>query len=149
MLVNHIVNEMLWVPPLLEGATIAEVGDRFDGDVLGADPVASWTPRRRAAFAALHADGALGRTVHLSFGDMVADEYAWQLVADLTLHAWDLARGAGADDTLDPRLVAVVGERLEQSKPMLEASGVFGTPVEVGADADAQTRMLAAVGRTA
>ncbi len=40
-LVNHVVNELLWMPPLLEGKTIAEVGDRFDGDVLGSDPLAS------------------------------------------------------------------------------------------------------------
>ena len=40
-LVNHVVNELLWMPPLLEGKTIAEVGDRFDGDVLGSDPSAS------------------------------------------------------------------------------------------------------------
>ena len=40
-LVNHVVGEDRWTPPLLEGATIAEVGDRFDGDLLGADPVAA------------------------------------------------------------------------------------------------------------
>ena len=148
-LVNHVVNEMLWVPPLIEGATIAEVGDRFDGDVLGSDPVASWTSAAQAASAALHADGALERTVHLSFGDTPADEYVWQLIPDLTVHAWDLARGVGANDALDERLVAVVGDRLEQAKPMLAESGVFGRPVDVGVDADPQTRMLAAVGRTA
>ena len=39
-LVNHIVNEDLWTVPLMEGATIDEVGDRFDGDLLGDDPIA-------------------------------------------------------------------------------------------------------------
>jgi len=28
-LVEHLVTEQLWVPPLLAGQTIAEVGDRF------------------------------------------------------------------------------------------------------------------------
>ena len=37
-LVNHVVGEMLWVPSVLDGKTIAEVGDRFDGDVLGDKP---------------------------------------------------------------------------------------------------------------
>ena len=37
-LVNHVVGEDLWAPLLLAGSTIAEVGDRFDGDVLGAEP---------------------------------------------------------------------------------------------------------------
>src|SRR5512142_3482592 len=37
-LVNHVVGEDLWAPPLLAGSTITEVGERFDGDVLGAEP---------------------------------------------------------------------------------------------------------------
>src|SRR6266550_1525211 len=42
-LVNHVAGEDLWAPPLLAGSTIAEVGVRFDGDVLAADPKAAWT----------------------------------------------------------------------------------------------------------
>src|ERR687895_1707763 len=37
-LVNHVVGEDRWTGPLLDGMTIAEVGDRFDGDLLGDDP---------------------------------------------------------------------------------------------------------------
>ena len=42
-LVNHVVGEDLWAPPLFAGATVAEVGDRFGGDVLGSEPKAAWT----------------------------------------------------------------------------------------------------------
>jgi hypothetical protein len=45
-LVSHVVSEDLWAPPLLAGSTIAEVGNRFDGDVLGADPDRSPVVRR-------------------------------------------------------------------------------------------------------
>src|SRR3954465_5133112 len=38
-LINHVVGEDLWTVPLVGGSTIEEVGDRFDGDVLGDDPV--------------------------------------------------------------------------------------------------------------
>ena len=38
-IVNHLVNEQRWTAPMFAGATIEEVGDRFDGDLLGADPV--------------------------------------------------------------------------------------------------------------
>jgi len=41
--VNHLAGEDLWAPPLLAGSTIAEVGDRFEGDVLGAEPLAGNT----------------------------------------------------------------------------------------------------------
>ena len=40
-LLNHIVYEDLWTVPLMEGATIAEVGDRYEGDLLGDDPLAA------------------------------------------------------------------------------------------------------------
>ena len=39
-LVNHVIGEELWTVPLVDGATIEEVGDRFDGDLLGDDPTA-------------------------------------------------------------------------------------------------------------
>lgn len=52
-LVNHLTAEQLWVPPLVsEGRTMAEVGDAFDGDVLGDDPVAAWDRAAAAARAA-------------------------------------------------------------------------------------------------
>lgn len=146
-LVNHLVNESLWVAPLLDGSTIAEVGDRFGGDLLGDDPVRAWQDASATASTAVHADGATGQQVHLSFGDTSGEDYLWQLVSDLTLHSWDLARGIGADDTLDPELVEVVLTRIAPAKDELAASGVFGAPVPVAEDADPQTRLLGMMGR--
>jgi len=67
-LVNHLVGEDLWAPLLLAGSTIAEVGDRFDGDVLGAEPTAAWRLASAGAVRAVEGDGAMDRLVHLSFG---------------------------------------------------------------------------------
>src|SRR5437016_8090991 len=79
-LVNHLVYEQLWVPPLLDGKTVAEVGDRFEGDQLGDDPVKAWEEAAAAARAALVEPGALDRVVHLSYADRPANEYAMELV---------------------------------------------------------------------
>jgi len=87
-LVNHLVGEDLWAPLLLAGSTITEVGDRFDGDVLGAEPGAAWAAACAAAVRAIEADGAMDRIVHLSFGDFPGREYALQLFADHLIHAW-------------------------------------------------------------
>src|SRR5882757_6110742 len=38
-LVNHIVSEERWTPPLFAGSTIEEIGSRLDGDLLGDDPL--------------------------------------------------------------------------------------------------------------
>ena len=97
-LVNHVVSEDLWAPPLLAGSTVAEVGDRFDGDVLGTDPKAAWAAAAMRAVRAAGADGAMDRIVHLSFGDFPGRDYTLQLFADHLIHAWDLARAIGADE---------------------------------------------------
>src|SRR5207245_1397729 len=145
--VNHLVYEARWAPPLLEGQTIEQVGSRYDGDLLGDDPIAAFDAAAADALAAVQAPGALERTVHLSFGDTPANGYLMQLTGDFVVHAWDLARGIGADDRLDPELVAFVYDNTAPMADRLAASGLFDPPVEVAADADAQTKMLALFGR--
>lgn len=146
-LVNHLVYEQLWVPPLLAGSTVEEVGDKYDGDVLGADPVASWTTAAAAARAAWTAPGAIDRTVALSYGPRPATGYLREMTMDLAVHAWDLARGIGADDTLPEPLVAEALDYTRETAPMLAASGLFAAPLPVSDDADDQTRLLAMLGR--
>ena len=69
MLVNHVTVEQLWVPPLVEGASVADVGGRLDGDQLGDDPRATWDSAVDASVAAFGAPGALDTTVSLSSGE--------------------------------------------------------------------------------
>jgi uncharacterized protein (TIGR03086 family) len=146
-LVNHLVSEQLWVPPLLAGKRIGDLGAGFaSGDVLGADPVAAWDAAAAAAQSAFGESGALGRTVHLSYADRPAEEYAREMIFDLVVHSWDLARGISADDSLDPDLVEAVYAAIEPDTD-LTASGLFDEPVPVPADADEQTKLIAFTGR--
>ncbi|GAA3740925.1 uncharacterized protein (TIGR03086 family) [Spinactinospora alkalitolerans] len=144
-LVNHLVQEQLWAPHLLAGGTIEEAGDRYGGDRLGEEPAATWEIAAREARAAWLRPGVLDSTVHLSFGDAPATVYLWQMTFDLAVHAWDLARAIGEDDKLDPGLAEALEEWVGRQD--FGASGLFDPPVEVPADADAQTRLLAATGR--
>ncbi|MGD9702446.1 MAG: TIGR03086 family metal-binding protein [Acidimicrobiia bacterium] len=147
-LVNHIVGELRWMPPILDGKTIAEVGDRFDGDLLGEDPVTTYRSAMSDALEACKRPGVLGNTVHLSFGDVPGTEYLGQVTSDLTIHSWDLARGAGLDARLDRELVGAVYEFMAPQADAWRGAGVFGPPVEVAKDADAQERLLAITGRS-
>lgn len=146
-LLNHIVGENRWMPPLLEGKTIAEVGDRFEGDLLGDDPKGAWEDSAAEAVAAVHADGAMDRIVHLSFGDFPGRDYTMQLFADLLVHGWDLARAIGADERLDPELVEVCAAWFTPLEETYRGAGAIGPRPELPPDADAQTRLLAAFGR--
>ena len=67
----------------------------------------------------------------------------------MLIHTWDLSRAIGADDTLPPDTAEAGFAWLQTLPPsILRAPGRFGDPVPVGADADAQTRLLAFAGRT-
>lgn len=146
-LVNHLTAEQLWVPELLAGATIRQIGGRFDGDVLGADPAAAWSSAARAAHEAFNAPGAMAGRVNLSRGTTSAWDYCSQMAVDATVHTWDLARATGGDTHLAPELVDFALRHIEPRFDGLAASGLFAPPVQVPADADAQTKLLAKLGR--
>jgi uncharacterized protein (TIGR03086 family) len=146
-LVNHLVYENRWCVPLLAGATIAGIGTRFDGDLLGADPAAAADDATKQAEAAVAEPGALTRTVHLSFGDTPSEEYVRQLLADHLIHAWDLAAAIGADRALDPQVVQVcAGWFAEREEPYRQA-GAIGPRVNLSSPAGEQDRLVAAFGR--
>ncbi len=145
-LVNHVTNEQLWAPHLVAGETIAQVGDRYDGDVLSADPAASITAAMggsTAAFAAADLDA----IVHLSFGDIPCGEYLVQMLTDAEVHGWDLAVATDQDATIDPEVAAVLLPAIQGMEELIRASGVFGDAVTVPDDADDATRVLGLLGR--
>uniref|UniRef100_A0AAU2JXN2 TIGR03086 family metal-binding protein n=1 Tax=Streptomyces sp. NBC_00049 TaxID=2903617 RepID=A0AAU2JXN2_9ACTN len=147
-LVNHVTGEQLWIAPLVtEGRAVEELGDAFSGDVLGDDPVAAWEEASAAAHVAFAAPGALDRTVRLSYGPALGSAYCSELTADCVVHAWDLARGIGSDDRLPDGLVEFSIKEVMPYADALAASGQYAEPLEAPAGANAQTRLLALMGR--
>lgn len=147
-LVRHLVEEERWAPPLLGGAAISEVGDRFAGDLLGADPVAAVEEAAPLAVVAVESDDALARTVHLSFGDVPGQEYVMQLAADHLVHAWDLGQAIGDDSALDADAVATVREWFVAVEPLYRGAGVIGSRAAVPEGAGPQDELLAMFGRS-
>jgi uncharacterized protein (TIGR03086 family) len=128
-----------------------EHGDRYHGEQLperlGADPVAAWDASQCASLAAFGATGALDGTVSLSSGERSTADYCWDLTTDALVHSWDLARGIGADEALDPELVELVWERTLPIAAQLQETGLFAPAVPVADNAALQTKMLALFGR--
>jgi len=143
----HIVRENLWVAPLVDGRTIDEVGDRFEGDVLGGDAVSAYQRSARTASHAFFQPGALDRAVHLSYGDVPGAVYCGHRIIDVVVHGWDLARGTGQDEVMPVELAEACWGIVEPQLDQLGGSGVFGPPVAVGSSAGAQDRLLGALGR--
>lgn len=144
-LVNHVTGEDLWTVPLMEGATIEEVGSKFDGDVLGDDACGTSIKAAMAAVPATASKLGTGGTVHLSYGEEQAVEYALQLAADHLIHGWDLASAIGGDTRMDPNLVHAVADWFAQREEMYREGGATGPRLEL--TGDAQHDLLARFGR--
>ena len=148
-LVNHIVSGNFWVTPLVTGKTIDEVGDRYDGDVLGDDPAAQYQQSGKEAAAAFNAPGAMQAMCAVSYGPVPGEIYAGHRFIDVLIHGWDLAKATGQDTILPADLVEACFEVVEPQKELLAGSGMFGSDVAVPAGADRQTELLALLGRRA
>jgi hypothetical protein len=131
----------------MEGATIEEVGDRFDGDMLGADPIGSALTAARAAVASMAAELPKGGTVFLSFGETPKEEYAMQLTADHLVHGWDLAAAVGGDTRMDPELVQAIGDWFADREELYRAAGAIAPRGEL--TGEPQHDLLARFGRDA
>jgi uncharacterized protein (TIGR03086 family) len=144
-LVNHVTYEDRWTAPLLAGKTIADVGDAFEGDLLGGDPVGAFAAAgTEATEAAARVDSS--KIVHLSFGDVPASEYLHQLAADHLIHGWDLAAATGGDRYFDEDLVHAVADWFTDREAMYRQAGAIG-PRVAGSSDDPMERLVSAFGR--
>lgn len=148
-LLHHVVYGNLWVAPLMEGEAIEQVGDRFEGDVLGDDPIGASRASFATAADAFRAPGALDRPAAVSYGPIPGARYASHRFLDVLVHGWDLAKATGQDTALDDDLVAACWQIVEAERELFAASGMFDDAVTVADDAPLQTRLLAALGRHA
>lgn len=146
-LVNHVVGEDRWTVPMFAGLTVDEVGDRFEGDLLGTEPDEVARRAARTAGAAAGEPGALDRTVHLSAGDTPAREYVQQLLAEHLVHGWDLAMAVGADPRQDPAPVRVCAVWFAERIGGYQDGGLVHDQVNLPDGASEQDRLLAAFGR--
>jgi uncharacterized protein (TIGR03086 family) len=150
-LVSHVVSEVRWAPELLAGRSIPEIEADQDAGFLagelGADAVADWAAGAQRALSAVHRPDALAGTARLSYGEVPARDYVDELMSDLVIHRWDLARTVGADERIEPDLLQHVAGSFASREDAYREAGVIGPKVEVGSDADDQARLLATFGR--
>jgi uncharacterized protein (TIGR03086 family) len=146
-LLNHVVSGNWWAAELAAGATIDGVGDRLDGDMLGADPAGSYASSAKAAAAAFLRPGALDAPCAVSYGPVPGSVYAGHRFIDVFIHGWDLAAATGQDTALDPGLMQACRQVLEPQLEVFRGAGALGAEVAVPPGASVQARFLARLGR--
>lgn len=145
-LVDHLIDEHLWLPPLLAGHDLEAAGKIVDAQKhsLAGDRVAAWDAAVLASGRAIDESGVLDREVGLSRGPTPAADYLGEMIVDATVHAWDLGRAVGVDDALPDELVAFA---MPMAQQFAGAEPYFQPSVEPPVDATPQERLIALTGR--
>ena len=145
-IINYHAYDEAWIPDTLAGKTIADIGDKFDGDLLGEDPAISFHElTEKGIKAAKECD--LDKTVHLTYGDFPAHEYLRHIISFRGFRAYDIAKLIGADTKLPTDLVHGMWELLSPDMDQWRKIGVYQPAVNVPASASEQDRLIALSGR--
>lgn len=137
-----------WVPDMLAGKTMDDAGrEKFDGDLLGENPSASFAAIVDRACAAARRIDDLDRIVHCSFGDFPAREYLWQINMFRGMRAHDIARVIGVEPQLPLELVQGLWDEISPHAEEWRTIGVFPPAVAVPDDAPLLDRLLGITGR--
>jgi uncharacterized protein (TIGR03086 family) len=148
-LVGHLVGGNQMAVSLLAGATAAESIGKLGGDLLGSDSLGAYDRSLHEQAEAFGEPGALERTCHHPVGDVPGGQLLGFRMADLVIHAWDLARAIGADESLDADVVAGAWAAMEPRLTFIATSGRFGSGPSgsLPDGAPIQDRLLDASGR--
>ena len=140
--VGHMVE---WMPSFLDGAPI----EVRSGPPVTVDPLGAWLALSDSLQAALDDPGVASREfTHGHVGTQTIDSAIGMFfLGDILVHTWDLARAIEVDVVLDPGEVHALLVGMEGMDEALRSSGHYGPKVEVPAEADEQTRLIAFTGR--
>jgi len=146
-IINYHAYDDAWVPDVLGGKTIDDVGTRWDGDLLGDHPKLNFASIVETAVMTVRVFDDLDRTVHLSYGDYAAREYLKHITYFRGLRVYDIAKFIGANTTMPGDLVQGLWGEIALEAEQWRQMGVFGPAVEVPETAPLQDRLLGLTGR--
>ena len=146
-LAGHLVNGSKMSTTLLQGGTTEQATAHFTADIDG-DPAAAFAAASSDELSAFAA-ASLETIVNHPRMPMPAAMMLNFRVSDYLLHAWDLARALGTDETLNADAAQAVWDSLQPMAAMLPTTGAFGTGASgtLTDDAPLQNRLLDLTGR--
>ncbi|MFI5709828.1 TIGR03086 family metal-binding protein [Kribbella sp. NPDC051620] len=146
-LVNHVVGANVRYQLLLHGAQPDQIEATRSVDHLGDDALASFVATAGRMVACFHEDGALERVAHHVIGDRTGSELVSMRILDAAVHAWDLARAIGADETLNDDVVAFLLAYSLDLELGPQGHAFATTYADVSRNASPQDQLLHRLGR--
>lgn len=145
-IINYHAYDDIWVPEVLDGKTVDEVGNKYDGDLLGDDFKDSYTKITDNTQAVVANFTDLEKIVHLSYGDFPAFEYLKHVTSFRGFRSYTIAYMLGLDTTMPAELVAGLNEYIVPDVDQWRAMGVFKPEIPAPNGADDQTKLLCITG---
>ncbi len=149
--VGQVIDHMVGGMRFFAAGVTGEPPPESSTDVSTGDFVAAYDEAAGAALDAFGADGVLGSTIRMPFGDMPGSAVMGLATTDTFTHAWDLAKATGQDTDLDPELAEAL---LTQSRRMIQpgfrgedGQAPFMAEQECPDGASAADRLAAFLGR--
>ena len=121
--------------------------EQAEADVAGPDPTQSWAEARDGVLAALDQPGVLAQVSSGPFGEQSLDSALALSAADLTTHAWDIAKATDQPAIIPEDLAQSAYEGMKAAGDMLRRPGLLDAEVDVPNDADIVSKFVAMAGR--
>lgn len=153
-IINYHAYDEAWVPAMLAGKTMEEVGKDtfgkpFGGDLLGDNPKENYAALSKKAIAAAREvpEAELdNRIVHFSYGDYPVREAFWHMTSFRGLRIYTLSKALGQDTDMADDLVQGLWGMIRPHAEEWRSIGIFDPKVEVPNDAPLQDRLLGLTG---
>jgi hypothetical protein len=145
LLANHAKDEA-WVPDVIAGKTMDDVGDAWKGDLLGSDPIGNYDKLNDLATAAVSKPIADGQIAHLSYGDFPVGTFLEHTSYYRGFQAPLIAQVAKIPFHMSDDLIDMLWSSVEPQIEDLRKIHVFGPPIEVPDGSDRQALLLGMTG---
>jgi uncharacterized protein (TIGR03086 family) len=122
-LITHMIGAQVYFAAALRGR---EVDPYALPDFTAGDPASKFREAAAETLSAWREPGVFDRTVQTLMGPLPASMLVGMLSMDNLVHAWDLARATGQDETLDSDLAAPILVMIRQVNPPRGEGSPFG-----------------------
>jgi uncharacterized protein (TIGR03086 family) len=141
--VRHLVE---WFPSFLSAGAGIELPR---GPNVDEDPVKAWIVHYDGVQAVLDDPATPSKFLkNPHIGEIPLDRAIDQFyTTDVFMHTWDLSRATGQDDRMDEDFCTQLLGGMVEYEEAMRSSGQYGAKFPVPDDADAQSRLLAFIGR--